>query len=168
MERFKKFVFLATGLVVLVCIVMVAPQKARAVVATLVQVVNTPSSPVPNQDVDHPGRHPFNQMCTGTPSACAITAPFGQRVVVQYVSTWHSGSPACVYVQLQLVDPSILAARLPCVSAGTDSFGSPIYIAQGPVTVYIEPGKTMGVSDHLAGSGSAAFEALVTGYTIAP
>jgi hypothetical protein len=167
MERLKKFVILAAGLGLLACIAMLAPQKARAVVATLVQVVNTPSSPVPNQDVDHPGRHPFSQMCTGAPSSCVITAPSFQRVVIQYVSAWHHGTPACTYVLLQELDPILLSARLPCVSAGTDGFG-PTYIAQGPITLYIEPGKSVNVSETLASSGSAAFEVLVTGYGIAP
>jgi hypothetical protein len=42
------------------------------------------------------------------------------------------------------------------------------YIAQGPTTLYIEPGKWVNVVEPLASSGSAAFEVLVTGYMIAP
>jgi len=42
---------------------LMAPKAVHAVTAALVQVANPPSSPVPNQDVDQPARHPFVLSC---------------------------------------------------------------------------------------------------------
>lgn len=49
----------ALGAVVLAALLLVAlaPRAARGVAAALVQVVNTTANPVPDRDVDMPGRH---------------------------------------------------------------------------------------------------------------
>ncbi len=68
--------------------------KARALAATLVEVTNTRSTPVPNQDVDHPGRHPYQSSCSssgGTDQndvvSCRMTAtPPNTELVVQNIS----------------------------------------------------------------------------------
>ena len=78
---------------------MIAPKVAHAVVATLVQVVNTPANPVPNADVNAPGEEPFQTiLCqaagTGTcfePNSFVVPATTSdglsiKRVVVDYVS----------------------------------------------------------------------------------
>lgn len=56
--KFAKSFLMGTGAVVLAGLVLtlVAPKAAHAIAATLVQVTNTSSNPVINQDVDSPGR----------------------------------------------------------------------------------------------------------------
>src|SRR5580693_8024830 len=67
--------------------------KAHAVVATLVQVVNTRSTPVPNQDVDIPGRHPYQQSCVSGTFLCTMPAvPPNTELVIQTVSLTVIGS----------------------------------------------------------------------------
>ena len=52
--KFAKSILTGTGAVVLAGLILVAlvPKAAHAVAATAVQVVNSPSSPVPNLDVE--------------------------------------------------------------------------------------------------------------------
>src|ERR1700690_1584767 len=54
--NFAKRILMFVGFVVLAAILtsVLAPKATHALVATLVQVSNTPSSPVPNRDVDSP------------------------------------------------------------------------------------------------------------------
>ena len=68
---------------------LVSP-KAHAIVATLVEVTNTRSAPVPNQDVDVPGRHPFASTCRyslGSTDACGFApVPANTELVIQTIS----------------------------------------------------------------------------------
>src|ERR1700720_4645119 len=67
--------------------VMVSPRTAHALVATLVQVVNTSANPVPNKDVDNPVRHAFSSECSsfggGNTTGCSITVESGNELVIQ-------------------------------------------------------------------------------------
>src|SRR5580704_6162253 len=92
--KFAKSFLLGTGAAVLAGFVLtlVAPRAAHAVAAALVQVVNTRSNPVPNQDVDHPGRHAFQASCTITSVFDNIFCdpqpqpPAGTEFVIQNIS----------------------------------------------------------------------------------
>lgn len=67
-----KKVLMFVGLVVLAAalVSVLAPKATHALVATLVQVANTPASPVPNRDVDDPDRGSILYGgCTAAPSA---------------------------------------------------------------------------------------------------
>lgn len=56
--NFAKRLLMVAGVVALTGMFGAAltPKAAHAVVAALVQVTNTSANPVPNQDVDNPGR----------------------------------------------------------------------------------------------------------------
>jgi len=90
--RFAKSLMLGTLAVVLAgfILALVAPKTAHALAATLVQVTNTISNPVPNQDVDQPARAPFQTTVNVNPvtnfNYTAVTIPAGHRLVVDYVS----------------------------------------------------------------------------------
>jgi hypothetical protein len=63
------------------------PHAAHAVAAALVEVTNTRSNPVPNQDADAPGRHPYQQSCSATSITCFMPVfPPNTEVVIQTVS----------------------------------------------------------------------------------
>jgi hypothetical protein len=55
-----------------VLLTLAAPKAVRGVVATLVQVANTTANPIPNRDVDDPGRAELVTL------ACSASAGFGQ------------------------------------------------------------------------------------------
>src|SRR5580700_2667478 len=62
--KFVQRLFMGIGaLAAVAALLTVVSPKAHALAATLVEVVNTRSAPVPNQDIDHPGRHPYQQSC---------------------------------------------------------------------------------------------------------
>jgi hypothetical protein len=141
------------------------PNRAHALAVALVQVANTPANPIPNQDVDQPGRHPFQQQCSGV-MQCNITAPVGQRLVLQYINARLIGEPlgpvpSCgVFI---VGTGGSADAWLPCISVS----GAPAIFAHTPLTMYVDPGGTATVSAFTSAS-STTFEALVTGYTITP
>ena len=93
--KFAKTFFVGIGgfAVAAVLLTMIAPKAAHAVVATLVQVVNTPANPVPNQDVDQRGRNSYQAylpcLTTAANNVCTIlfpAVPSGKRLVVEHVS----------------------------------------------------------------------------------
>jgi hypothetical protein len=55
----QAMVVLGTVVVIATIAALVTPKAAHAIVASLVQVVNTPSQPIPNRDVDNPANEPF-------------------------------------------------------------------------------------------------------------
>jgi hypothetical protein len=64
--------------VVALVIGLAAPKTVRAVVSTLVTVVNTSANPVPNRDVDNSANFPFSsEVCDGDANFCqGITDQF--------------------------------------------------------------------------------------------
>jgi hypothetical protein len=80
---------------------LLAPKTAHALVATLVQVVNTTAQPVPTRDVDNPAYEPFvRTLCAGVAANCggtqgtSFTVPTTgansspvRRLVIEYYST---------------------------------------------------------------------------------
>ncbi|MGB0035355.1 MAG: hypothetical protein WBP79_07770, partial [Candidatus Acidiferrales bacterium] len=106
MNLLRKFVSAFGGIcLVVLLIAALAPKTTRGLVATLVQVTNTTSNPVPTFTVDHPGRQsvelfvgPNNngvQVLTGEFAASGVfidsngpfTVPTGTRLVIDSVST---------------------------------------------------------------------------------
>jgi hypothetical protein len=73
-------------------IAALAPKAARGIAATLVQVANTTSNPVPNQDVQQPAHHVFTASCTssltnGSIATCSAGAvPAGEEFVIETIS----------------------------------------------------------------------------------
>ncbi len=93
-------VILGAGLLVVVG-AMFGPRAAHAIVATLVQVANTTSNPVPVNDVAP--FQMFQASCQNTVpirdniNTCAIVVPVGKRFVVQTVSV-HANTDVGVRV----------------------------------------------------------------------
>jgi len=77
--KFAKWIVMGSGGVVLalLCVVLISPKTAHALVAALVQVTNTRSNPVPTQDVDIAARHPFTASCNvfGNSGAFVVCQP---------------------------------------------------------------------------------------------
>ena len=125
-------VALAAGLLTLAF-----PRAAHAVAAVLVVVTNTRSNPVPNQDADAPGRHPYQQSCSATNSITCFmpVVPPNTEVVIQTVSrTFSGGTPGSLILS---------------------SVGGGVGVNQ-PLTQYADPGGSASCSDstitHAAGS----------------
>jgi len=144
---------------------MVSP-KAHALVATLVEVANTRSTPVPNQDVDHPGRHPYQQICynntiqDGDLSCQTPAVPANTEVVIQNVSMILSGN---VVPQVSRIITSgggvVINTYIPLVAqAGNFSISQPL-------TQYIDPG-TFATCDAQLNSTNAQLVCTITGYTV--
>ena len=151
---------------------VVAPKAAHAVTATLVQVVNTRSAPVPNQDVDSPGRHPFQQVCsgTGTQSNGIIFCEFplvppNEEVVVQTVSAVLYGTTATPYfTQLTTIGgANLINTNIPMIAQG---FGW--YVGTQPLTQYIDPLSTNASCTSYTNivSPTVLFTCSITGYTV--
>jgi len=78
-----------------------APKTTRGIAAALVQVMNTSANPVPNQDVDNPGRATIESVFVGVFNNLgsenllgfsSFTVPAGQRFVIDQVDGSCSGS----------------------------------------------------------------------------
>lgn len=147
-------VMMAVGSITVVALVMalVAPKATRAVVSTLVTVVNTAANPVLGQDVDNPARAPFAAECSApgpasalaTP-ACTILAPVGKRLVIENISGlvfFNSGRLASVAVD-SIVNG--LRARQYVIPADTGveygGFGTSTF--NTPTRLYADPGGTL-------------------------
>lgn len=72
---------------------IVTPKAAHAVVATMVQVVNTSANPVPNSDTERMARIPYQStyrttVCTNVTNCFFqfTPAPSGYRLVVEHIS----------------------------------------------------------------------------------
>jgi hypothetical protein len=102
---FKKLLPIAASLLLVVAIVSVlGTREVHALVATLVQVVNTPNQPVPNRDVDHPANEPFQfeAISRTTPvNFASFTTPTTtadgktvQRLVIELVTVSCSALPS--------------------------------------------------------------------------
>jgi hypothetical protein len=155
----RSSLIVAIGLVAGVSLVgLLAPQAARAVQDLLVTVTNTSVNPVIARDTDSAGRHPFTQRCRSL-GGCTFSAPAGQRVVVQYISA-KVDAVGCSYLSINLISNDIF---LPCVSSADG-----IWIAQGPLTFYIEPGEVIGTGFATFGGSTGAENVTITGYTVSP
>jgi hypothetical protein len=143
-----------------VALTLVSP-KAHALVAALVQVANTPANPVPNQDVDFPARHPYQQTCSAAaPDAngsllCNMPiVPPNTEVVIQSVSMLVEGSP--IVSQIQTTGGGVQAGMvIPLVNN----------IANQPLTLYIDPG-TVATCQSLLTKAPGAMGCTITGYTV--
>ena len=92
--KFAKSILTATGAVILAGLILalLVPKAAHAITATLVQVVNTNSNPVPTQGV-MPGAA-FSQQCVVNGSGtCALSPPVPSGY--QFHSTFQSTYLTC-------------------------------------------------------------------------
>jgi hypothetical protein len=149
---------------------VIAPRAAHAVTATLVEVVNTRSTPVPNQDVDAPARHPYQTGCyaSGTDQNGLLTCqlpvtPPSTELVIQNVSmvlynaTPNSPALFTTHAGGVLGGPSLLMAQQ------TNN----VYVNNQALTLYNDPGTTPVCSDSLSSPNpNALFACSISGYTV--
>lgn len=144
--KFAKSILMGTACVMLAGFVLalIAPKTAHALVATLVQVTNTPANPVNNQDVDSPGRSPYYQTVTcysESTNQCSAqfpVVPANKRLVVQYIAS--SIDTPTPLINVELVANASFISILHTLQ-GTDASGSNIYIASQPMLYYFEAGQ---------------------------
>ncbi len=81
------------GIAIVALLTIVTPKAAHAVVATMVQVVNTSANPVPNSDTERMARIPYQStyrtmVCTNVTNCFFqfTPAPSGYRLVVEHIS----------------------------------------------------------------------------------
>lgn len=171
-------VLMFTGFVVLAAILIsvLAPQATHALVATLVQVSNTPSSPVPNKDVDSPAHatvvplscvmeaeesSPDLSCALGVGGGPAYTVPAGQRLVVEQMSAFCQTSP----------NGSIPLVEFGITEAGT-TIGVPLVLTSKQndelvtqaVRYYADPGST--ITGSAAGPSGSFCNYSVSGYLV--
>jgi len=147
---------------------LVAPKAAHAVAATLVEIVNTRSTPVPNQDVDAPGRHPYQQTCfsssnqDGEVNCTMPVIPPNTELVVQNLSMLVNLTSAALYSRLITVGGGAnLNTYVPLVAQ------SSYYMASQPLTQYADPGYSpICDSTTTNGSPSVQLTCTITGYTV--
>jgi len=167
---------MGTGGVVLagLFLTLLLPKAAHAVVASLVQVVNTRSTPVPNQDVDHPGRHAFQASCSVTSSFNNIFCdpqpqpPTGTEFVIQNISMLLPNLPNGVapqYSQLYSVVGGFSAASFfPFTQQGANTF-----VLNQAFNSYSDPGPSNPIQCYVLLTGPAngsQLTCIVTGYTV--
>jgi hypothetical protein len=172
MKFVQKLLMSIGGLAAAAALLTLVSPKARAIVATLVEVTNTRSAPVPNQDVDAPERHPFALVCNppmGVANVCSFApVPANTELVIQTVSIssvvtnsntlWPLSSGA-----LQTEVGGIPAKfAFPVVGASENS-GS----ATQSLTVYADPGTVPACVVYLPISFPSTFmTCTITGYTV--
>jgi hypothetical protein len=147
------------GLAAAAALLTVVSPKAHALVATLVQVANTRSTPVPNQDVDSPARHPYEQTCGFVASGCSFpVVPPNTELVIQTVSVFvQNGSPTMA--QLSTAGGGdLVSTYIPLTAAGGGNFAT---IQQ--ITQYADPGTTPQCNGP---TNSASFACTISGYTV--
>jgi hypothetical protein len=179
--KFPKPAWMTVGGVVLAALILplFAPKAVHALAAALVQITNTRSNPVPNQDVDIAARHPYTATCYiyangGAFASCQPTpAPpaTGSETVIQNVNialNQDSGT----------VQPFV--TELAYVTAGNDfSFYVPLltqtqganggeWIGNQPSAIYLDPTGSYNPLQcaSLWNGGHATLVCTVTGYTV--
>ena len=137
-----------TVVVITLLVASAVPKTAHALVATLVQVVNTPTQSVPTWRTDNDGRNVVQlvygeTMLSGTSSSVnqplsGYTVPFGSRLVIDSVSVF-AYPPAGQKVFAFLFNGSTYTG-VPAILQGT--FGSSDYFQNAiPVRGYVDPGQ---------------------------
>ena len=167
MTNHVKRVLMGLGSVslVLVLVMLVAPGTAHAVVATLVQVVNTTTNPAIVSNIDDRGRIPYQAQIYGTSNtncpaegSCAFTfdaVPAGHRLVVQHVSMEIQAAANSVPALVSL--GASLGSAVTVFPATVQVAGDvPTIAFDQPVLAYFNAGQTP-VAGILLGNGNFVF-----------
>jgi hypothetical protein len=176
--NFIKKISMFIGFVVLAAAIVsaLAPKATHALVATLVQVSNTPSSPVPNKDVDSPAHAtvvPLNcfaqadqfsggEACTlGVGGGSAFTVPAGQRLVVEQMSAFCQTSPngSIPFVEFAVTEAGT-QVTVPLVLTSNQNNE----LVTQAVRYYADPGST--ISGSASGPNGAFCEYSAHGYLV--
>jgi hypothetical protein len=177
---------LGAVVVIAVIVVLVTPKTAHAVIATLVQVVNTSAQPVPILNASAANEPFFASLCkvagTGivfSPNFCPPhpgsfqvpqTTPDGaasvKRLVIEFVTAQcatHNGT----LVDVELITDTPFPARVynfVPFSTGAVSSGNVSAVSQ-PTSIYANPNETYKL-DYIENGDDALCQATVSGYFI--
>jgi hypothetical protein len=174
----RKAVVPLSGVAAVVLVVLLAtPRAVHAVVAALVQVVNTSANPVPNADVNAPGEEPFQTIlcqAAGTatcfePDSFAVPATTSdgltvKRLVVEYVSAHcqQSGVAGLTPILQALmnenpVNSTVYPGTIYIPLTPSPGAASTIFNSSVAARAYADPGTTVGVGIiGTVGSGGGA------------
>jgi hypothetical protein len=174
--KFAKPALMVVGCVLLtgLTLTLFAPKTVHALAAALVQVANTRSNPVPNQDVDIAARHPYTATCYiyangGAFATCQPTpAPpaTGFETVIQNVNVslnQDSGSVQPFVTELIYgTSGSSFQFFVPLVAQGQGE-----WVGNQPTAIYLDPSAYSPLQcASLYTNGYATLTCTVTGYTV--
>jgi hypothetical protein len=170
--KFAKSLLIGSGSVLLAgfILTLLAPKALHAVVATLVQVVNTTANPVPNTDVNAPGEEAFQtQICSaaGTGYACSSDP---DNFVVPASTLDGAGVKRLVLTTVtgycnRNSSTDVLEAQITVFAGGTSiNYFSPFQPnptdpgfdlrIMGPAPLYADPGSSISVFTSVSGGGA--------------
>jgi hypothetical protein len=151
---------------------IIGPRAVKAVVATLVQVVNTQANPVPNQDVDSLARNFYQTVsnCSQVTNPCVISfpaVPTGKRLIIEQVSATAVLPPAAAgtIVQIELRGGSVFQF-LPIVPTPANFGGEFEYVAHQRVLAAYDAGEVPEVDAFAATGNTFSMVAHISGYMI--
>jgi hypothetical protein len=186
--KFAKSILMGTGAVVLAGLILalLAPRAAHAIVATAVQVENTRSTPVPNQDVDIAARHPYTANCSvGIPTQVIDTSTAnltcqpmpppptaGFETVIQSVNMYlfpTSTTPQQMFLSYFTANRQF-GMFIPFIqqTPSTDSNGS--FVGSQLTAIYLDNSSTVPLTCQTvipANTFNNSLQCTVTGYTVA-
>jgi hypothetical protein len=162
---------LGTVVVVAMIAALLAPKAVHAIVATAVQVVNTPDV----RDADNPAKHPFVSRCGMALSSegnfCNFdTVPAGFRLVIEVFTPIIDMSPGDRPVSVQLggsANGTIYQLFYPVSLSGTEPGSLDMWGVSQPLTrAYADPGSTPSCFvGALLGQGVSA-TCVISGYLV--
>ena len=163
----------ACGLLVVVfALPFMAPRAVHALAATLVQVTNTSTNPVINQDMDSPGRNPYYQTAqcvsqnTGQCIAQFPAVPANKRLVVQYFESSVDTPTSFITGEFETAGGNFLPILY--TQQGNDPAGSKIYVSSQPMLYYFEAGQApfFVMNAQSGGFNFMSGEVTLTGYYV--
>jgi hypothetical protein len=158
---------------------LLAPKTAHALVATLVQVVNTSANPVAVEEVRNPVQASGGGTVTGPTNFVLYVVPTGKRLIVEHFSSeagMASSTTVNRYILAVADDPNnpgftsfahfiAPASSSPC---GTCFPNEVEVVASQPIRMYVEAGQALVVNitfSGLVGANAFAFFG-VSGYLV--
>ena len=182
MKITKRLMFGSGGIVLAaMVVVLLAPKTAHAVVATLVQVANTPSSPVPNRDIDNPALQPWHmllKLTNPTPYGSQFAysgqfnVPANKRLVIETTSlTDNNPGPYLGEIGVSTsVGGQYAPYGLPLQFGLVVISGQTYPFAYGTLSArfYADPGTTVFASYVVSSNGDTEKDLSISGYYITP
>jgi hypothetical protein len=180
--QFAKRMFMGLGVVAFMAMLfsLAAPKAVHGLVATLVQVANTAANPVPDKDVDNPGRATLVVAYCDLGSLsgssgdiyCVLpyTVPATDRLVIQQVEAECSTPKGNNLVGTNFTvttNGNPYAHQLLLQNEGASPFNNDAFVADQAVHFYADPGSTLEVDTFTTDlTGSTSCQVAISGYLI--
>jgi hypothetical protein len=179
--KFAKPALMVVGCVLLtgLTLTLFAPKTVHALAAALVQIANTRSNPVPNQDVDIAARHPYTATCYvyangGAFATCQpMPAPptTGYETVIQNVNislNQDGGNVQPFVTELSYsTSGSSFQFFVPLLTQTQGTAAGGEWIGNQPSAIYLDPNASNPLQcASLWNNGYATLTCTVTGYTV--